>query len=68
VVDEHRTHAFEPADDMVVVDDLVPDVNRRPVCLEQAFDNLNCPIHSGAEAPRCSKKNPTHGATSWPPR
>ena len=36
VLDEHRAEPLEPADDVVVVDDLVADVDRRPVLLEQA--------------------------------
>ena len=34
---------------MQVVDDLAADVDRRPVALEGALDDLDGPVHPGAE-------------------
>src|ERR687888_2596670 len=40
-IDEDRAHALEALDDMVVVDDLVPDIHGRAVPLKQALDDLD---------------------------
>ena len=48
-VDEDRSHPLEPAHDVVVVDDLMSNVDRRPVLREQAFDDLDCTIDARAE-------------------
>ena len=39
VVDEDRAELLEPAYDVVVVDDLVADVDRRPVLGEEPLDD-----------------------------
>jgi hypothetical protein len=49
VVDEDRAQPLQPAHDVVVVDDLVPDIDRRAVFGEQALDDLDRPVDSGAE-------------------
>src|SRR5689334_24901656 len=38
VLDEHRAEPFEPAYDVLVVDDLMADIDRRTMLLEQALD------------------------------
>ena len=52
IVHENGAELLEPADDVVVVDDVVADVDRRPVLLEQALDDLDRPVDAGAERPR----------------
>ncbi len=52
VVDEDRAEPLEPLDDVVVVDDLVADVDRRPVLLEQDLDDLDRAVDAGAERAR----------------
>ena len=52
LVDEHRAHAAKPVDDELVVDDLVPDIDRRTVQLDRLFDDRDCPVNSGAKAAR----------------
>ena len=56
--------AFEPAHDVVVVDDLVPDVDRRAVLLEQPLDDLDRAVDAGAERPR---RREQHRPISAPP-
>ena len=64
-VDENRPSRFEIADDMDVVDDLVADVDRRTVGLEQALDDLDGTIDAGAERSRRREQHlPTHAAAS----
>ena len=52
MVDEDGAEPLEPLDDVVVVDDLVADVDRRPVLLEQDLDDLDRAVDSGAERAR----------------
>ena len=52
VLDEHRAESLEPADDVLVVDDLVAHVDRRPVLLEQPLDDLDRAVDAGAERAR----------------
>src|SRR5581483_4624127 len=49
VVDENRAEPLEAPDDMLVVDDVVADVDRRPVLLEQPLDDLDRAVDAGAE-------------------
>ena len=51
VVDEHGSAPLEVADDVRVVDDLLADVDRRPVQLEGPLHGLDCPLDAGAIAP-----------------
>jgi hypothetical protein len=46
---------------MLVVDDLVPDIDGRAELLDGALDDLDRPIHTGAEAPRRG-----HANGQWP--
>ena len=52
VVDEHRTHAFESPDDVVVVDDLMADVDRRPVLGQEPLDYFDRTVDARAKGPR----------------
>ena len=52
VLDEDRAARLEIADDVRVVDDLVPDVDRRAVVLERELDGLDGAFDAGAEAAR----------------
>ena len=50
LVDEDRAALLELADDMQVVDDLLPHVDRRAVQLERPLDRLDRPFDAGAVA------------------
>ena len=63
VLDEDRAARLEVANDVRVVDDLVPDVDRRAVVLERELDGLDGAFHAGAKAARRSKEDALdHGA------
>ena len=64
VVDEDRPEPLEPADDMVVVDDLVPDVDRRAVLREQPLDDLDRAVDSGAKGARRGEEDALAHATA----
>ena len=49
-VHEHGPAFFELADDVPVVDDLLPDVDGGPERLQRALDDLDCSVHAGAVA------------------
>ena len=59
-VDEDGAEALETLYDVVVVDDLVPHVDRRAVLLEQALDDLDRAVDSGAERPRGGEQDAFH--------
>jgi len=48
--DEDRAHDLQPFDDEAIMDDLVANVDRRTEALQGKLDNLDGPIHAGAEA------------------
>jgi hypothetical protein len=52
---EDRAASLEVADDVSVVHDLMPNVNRRPVMLERQLNSLDSPLYAGAKPPRRSK-------------
>src|SRR6185503_20790837 len=56
-LDEDRAELLQAAEDVVVVDDRVADVDRRAVLLEQPLDDLDRPVHTGAERARRGKKD-----------
>ena len=58
LVDEHGALGAEVLDDGAVVDDLVADVDRRPVQLERPLDRRDGAGHAGAEAARLGKDHP----------
>jgi hypothetical protein len=57
-VDENRPARFQVADDMHIVDDLVSDVDRRAVCLEQLLDDVDRADDSRTEAPGRRDQDP----------
>ena len=64
-VDEDRAEPLQPAHDVVVVDDLVPDVDRRPVRREQPLDDLDRTIDARTERPRRREQHlPVHAEAS----
>ena len=56
-LDEDGAEPFEPAHDVVVVDDVVAHVDGRPVLVEQALDDLDRPVDAGAERARRGKQH-----------
>jgi hypothetical protein len=58
VLDEDRAASLEVADDMGVVDDLLANVNGRPVQVEELLDRVDGPFDPGAIAAGRSQKNP----------
>ena len=62
VVDEDGAEPLEPADDVVVVDDVVADVDRRAVLLEQPLDDLDRAVDAGAERARRGEQDAAHSA------
>src|SRR5207237_5542943 len=58
-VDEDGAEPLEPAHHVVIVDDLVPDVDRGPVLLEQARDDLDRAVDAGAERARGREQDAT---------
>src|SRR5204863_2865475 len=63
-LDEDRAHPLQPLDDVVVVDDLVPDVDRRAVTLEQALDDLDRAVDAGAERARSGEQHASRHAST----
>src|SRR3954470_4262299 len=59
VFDEYRTLHPQIVDDVLVVDDFVPNIDRRPMDLQRTLDDLDGTVHAGAEAARL-RKNDTH--------
>src|SRR5207244_2275322 len=49
VVHEHSAELLEPADDVVVVHDVVTDVDRWAVLVEELLDDLDRAVDAGAE-------------------
>ena len=54
---EDRPASLEIANDVLVVDDLVPDVDRLVVVLEGELDGLDGALHAGAKAARRREQN-----------
>ena len=64
-LDEHGAEPLEPAHDVLVVDDVVADVDRRAVLLEQPLDDLDRAVDAGAERPRRREQDaPAHATAS----
>jgi len=51
VLDEDRAERLEPPDDVLVVDDLVANVDRRPVLLQKPLHDLDRAVNARAEGP-----------------
>ena len=67
LVDEHRAAAFQVADHAGVVHDLLAHVDRRPLQLQGALDDLDGPVHAGAERPRPGQQHLARAARRRPP-
>ncbi len=52
LLDEDSAHGLQALHHMGVVDDLVPDIDRRPPLREGLLDDLDRPVDPGAEAAR----------------
>ena len=59
-VDEDRAEPLEPLDDVVVVDDLVADIDRRAVLREQLLDDLDRAVNARAERAGRRQQDPFH--------
>jgi hypothetical protein len=57
VLHKNSTLLPQVSNNMVVVDDLVPNINGRSKSLERSLDNLNGTVHPRAEPPRLRQKN-----------
>ena len=51
IFDKPRSLRAKVINDMLVVDDFVPDIDRRAVLFECAFDDFNCPDNAGTKSP-----------------
>jgi hypothetical protein len=60
LVDEDGSAGLEVADDVDVVDDLLADVDRRPVVLQGELDGLDGTFHAGAVPARRGEKEALH--------
>jgi hypothetical protein len=47
---KHRALGLQAFDDVFVVDDLVPDIDRRAIAFERLLDDLDRPVDPGAES------------------
>src|SRR6185295_15085180 len=56
LVDEDRAALAQRGHDVLVVDDLLADVDRRAVQLERALDRLHRPVHARAVAARSGEE------------
>ena len=52
LLDEHRAQPAQPVDDEAVMDDFVPDIDRRPEALDRQLDDLDRAIDARAKAAR----------------
>ena len=68
VLDEDGAEPLEPAHDVLVVDDLVADVDRRAVLLEQPLDDLDRAVDAGAERARRREEDAAAVMRAQPPR
>jgi hypothetical protein len=60
VLDETRTFCAKALDHMGVVDDFMPDIDRRAERLERLFDDIDGPDHTRAETARLGEHH-AHG-------
>ncbi len=63
-VDEHSPAGAQVLDHVAIVDDFVPDVDRRTVFLQRPLDDFDCPLNAGAEAAGLSQEHADHGLIS----
>lgn len=57
LLDEHRAFPAQPLDYVFIVHDRVPHIDRRAILLERQLDDLDGPVHSGAETARRAERN-----------
>ena len=62
-VDEHRAAGAQILDDMAVVHDFVTHIDRRAVFLQRALDDLDGPLHAGAEAAGLGQDDADHAVS-----
>ena len=67
LVDEDGAASLEIADDVDVVDDLLPHVDRRPVVLERELDRLDGALDPRAVAAGRREQDPLHHGISVAP-
>jgi hypothetical protein len=67
LVHEHRAAALQVGHHVGVVHDLLAHVHRRPLLLEQLLDDLDRPLHTGAERPRPGEQDPPLAGRRRPP-
>ena len=65
LLDEDRAALGELLDDVLVVDDLLAHVDRRPVEVERALDRLHGAVDARAVAARGGEQNPLRGGCAW---
>ena len=51
-INEHRAHAPQARDNMVVMNNFMAYVDRRPELIESTFDDLDCTIDTGTKSAR----------------
>ena len=66
LVHEHRAAPFQVGDDVGVVHDLLAHVHRRPALVEDLLDDLDGPLHPGAERPRPGQQHPPRPGRGGP--
>ncbi len=57
VLHEDRALRLEAVDDIAIMDDLMPHVDRRAIFGERQLDDLDSPVHPGAEAARAAEED-----------
>jgi hypothetical protein len=62
LVHEHRSKVAQTVNDVTIVDDLMPDIDRGAIEFESALDDVDRPDHAGAKAARIRKQ---HGEWAW---
>ena len=56
LIDEYRSHVFQPINDEPVVYDFMANVDGRSEPLERELHDLDCAIDAGAKAARCGNE------------
>ncbi len=63
LVHEDGAAGAQVLDNVAVMDDLMADIDRRAVFLQCAFDDLDGPFHTGAEAAGLGEDDANHAET-----